>query len=117
MVPEEYPPAGCDTQSRPTVLLALSPNTRVKAAADHFSWCGQKSKEFRHDSLRPAAAPSASETASRAISSSLCAVAILNCRLSNPASWRSHDADILEPREGRKSAGTLRGVPAWRGAT
>ena len=43
------------------------------------------------------ASVSASETATYATSSSLCAVAILNSRLSSPASSQFHDAGTLEP--------------------
>ena len=65
---------------------------------------------------RTASAFSVWETADRAFSSSLCAVAISNCRPSNPAFWRSRDAGILRPRAERKSSGTPREAPASRGA-
>ena len=72
---------------------------------------------MRPRDLPPGARPSALETADRASSFWLCAVAISNCRPSSPALSRSHDAGILRPRAGQRSSGSLPAVPASRGAT
>src|ERR1700685_70343 len=95
-----YPPWVCPfllaliNTARRKLTLVKDEITR-KTELDLRSW--RKPRTPRQSSLRNAAALSASAPEDRASSSSLCGVAIWNCRWSNPEASRFHDAGSLPP--------------------